>query len=156
MANTQGSKKIAIYPGSFDPIHEGHINIIKRLSILFDKLYVVVSYNVDKNKQTDIDSRLYQVRKTIKELNLKNVQVVKNTGLTIEFAKKLKCNFIVRGIRNVHDYKYELNMAKIHKALDASIDTILFITSKELSKKSSTNIRDIQIKLKKLNSKNKE
>ena len=76
------SKQIAIYPGSFDPIHEGHINIIKRSSILFDKLYIAVSYNVDKAKQTDINSRFYQVKKTVKKLNLKKVQVVKNTGLT--------------------------------------------------------------------------
>ena len=155
MPNTSGLKKIAIYPGSFDPIHEGHINIIKRSSILFDILYVAVSYNVDKSKQTDIESRLYQVQKTIKKLNLKNVKVVKNAGLTIEFAKKLKCNFIVRGIRNIYDYKYELNMAKVHKALDATIDTILFVTSKELSRKSSTIIRNVQTKLKKLNNKNK-
>lgn len=150
------SKQIAIYPGSFDPIHEGHINIIKRSSILFNKLYIAVSYNVDKVKQTDIDSRFYQVKKTIKKLNLKNVQVVKNTGLTIEFAKKLKCNFIVRGVRNINDYRCELNMAKVHKMLDASIDTILFIASKELSKKSSTNVREIKAKLNKLNNKNKE
>ena len=150
------SKQIAIYPGSFDPIHEGHINIIKRSSILFDKLYIAVSYNVDKSKQTDINSRFYQVKKTVKKLNLKNVQVVKNTGLTIEFAKKLKCNFIVRGIRNINDYRYELNMAKVHKMLDASIDTILFIASRELSKNSSTNIKEIQTKLNKLNSKDKE
>lgn len=154
-ANTNCAKLRAIYPGSFDPIHEGHINVIKRSSVLFDKLYVAVSHNVDKAKQTDIDNRFYQVKKTIKKLNLKNVEVVKNIGLTIKFAKKLKCNYIVRGLRNVNDYKYELNMAKIHKMLDASIDTILFITCKELSKKSSTNIRTIQAKLDKLNNKNK-
>ena len=111
---------------------------------------------MDKAKQTDINSRFYQVKKTVKKLNLKNVQVVKNTGLTIEFAKKLKCNFIVRGIRNINDYRYELNMAKVHKMLDASIDTILFIASRELSKNSSTNIKEIQTKLNKLNSKDKE
>ena len=147
-------KKIAIYPGSFDPIHEGHINIIKRSSKLFDKLYVAVSHNVDKPNQSNIDVRLKNVKKIIRKLNLKNVEAIKNIGLTIEFAKKLKCGFIVRSIRNPKDYKYELNIAKTHKMLDASIDTVLFISSKELSKKSSTDIRKIQQKLKKLNAKN--
>ena len=148
-------KKIAIYPGTFDPIHEGHINIIERSSKLFDKLYVAVSYNVDKPNQSNIDTRLKNVKKVIKKLHLKNVEAIKNIGLTIKFAKKLKCNFIVRSIRNSKDYTYELNIAKTHKMLDASIDTVLFISSKELSKKSSTNIKKIQQKLQKLNAKNK-
>ena len=148
-------KKIAIYPGTFDPIHEGHINIIERSSKLFDKLYVAVSYNVDKPNQSNIDTRLKNVKKVIKKLHLKNVEAIKNIGLTIKFAKKLKCNFIVRSIRNSKDYAYELNIAKTHKMLDASIDTVLFISSKELSKKSSTNIKKIQQKLQKLNAKNK-
>ena len=148
-------KKIAIYPGTFDPIHEGHINIIERSSKLFDKLYVAVSYNVDKPNQSNIDTRLKNVKKVIKKLHLKNVEAIKNIGLTIKFAKKLKCNFIVRSIRNSKDYAYELNIAKTHKMLDASIDTVLFISSKELSKKSSKNIKKIQQKLQKLNAKNK-
>ncbi len=149
------TKKIAIYPGSFDPIHKGHINIIKRSSKLFDKLYVAVCHNVDKEKQSNIDLRFAQVKKVIKKLNLKNVEAVKNAGLTIKFAKKLHCKYIVRAIRNVNDYQYELNTAKVHKMLDESIETVLFISSKELAKSSSTKIREIQQKLKKINAKHR-
>ena len=141
------TKRTAIFPGSFDPIHEGHINIITRASKLFDKLYVAICYNTDKNNQTPMEIRYQNAINVIKKLNLNNVEVVANNGLTIEFAKKLKCNYIVRSIRNPVDYKYELNIAQVHHMLDSSIETVLLISSKELAKKSSTDIRKIQSKL---------
>ena len=144
-------KKTAIFPGSFDPIHEGHINIITRASKLFDKLYIAICYNTEKNNQTPMAIRYQNTVKTIRKLRLKNVEVVTNDGLTIEFAKKMKCNYIVRSIRNPLDFKYELNIAQAHHMLDSSVETVLLISSKELVKKSSTDIRKIQSKLKQIN-----
>lgn len=144
--------KRAIFPGSFDPIHEGHIDIIKRAAKLFDELYVAVSINTDKPKQSSLSERYKKVQKIINKFKFKNVFVVCNNKLTIEFAKQLKCNYIVRSIRNYKDYINELNIAKVHHMLNSSIiETILFISTKELAKKSSTNIKRIQVKLNKIN-----
>lgn len=141
----------AIFPGSFDPIHEGHLNIIKRASKLFDELYVVVSYNTSKKNQSTIQDRLIIVNKAVNKLRLKNVKVLVNTGWTIKFAKKLKCQYIVRSIRSYNDYKYELNIARVHHNLNSNIETILFVAEKDLMKKSSTNIRKINEQLQKIN-----
>lgn len=141
----------AIFPGSFDPIHEGHLNIIKRASKLFDELYVVVSHNTSKKNQTNLDDRLNKTIKEIKKLKLKNVKVLSNNGLTIKFAKKLKCQYIVRSIRSYDDYKYELNIARVHHHLDKNIETVLLVAEKDLMKQSSTNIRKINEQLNKIN-----
>lgn len=148
-------EKIALFPGSFDPLHEGHIDIIQRACKLFDKLYVVVSINTDKSQQSNLDVRTKKVKEQINKLKLDNVDVVSNNGLTIDIAKKLNCQYIVRSIRNAQDYEYELNIAQVHYELDQSIETVLFIAKKNLEQKSSTNVREIQRKLNLFNNEKK-
>ncbi len=135
--------KIAIYPGSFNPIHEGHIDIIKRASKLFNELYVLVANNPNKKEESTLLSRYQNVSKKVSSLKLTNVKVAYNDKLTVDFAKKYKCKYIVRAIRNIKDYKYELNMAKINKMLANSIETIIFIANKELKNVSSTKIKKL-------------
>jgi pantetheine-phosphate adenylyltransferase len=136
--------KSAVYPGSFDPLHTGHIDIITRASKLFDVLYVVVSFNVGKPQQTPVAKRFQQVKKAISKLNLSNVEVMVNKSLTVHLLKKLKCNYIVRSLRDTHDFKYELELAQINHYLDKNIETLLFVADSKLKNISSRSIRETQ------------
>ena len=117
--------KKAIYPGSFDPIHKGHINIIKKASKLFDELLVVVSNNPEKNNQNDINERLNKVISSIE--GLKNVKAISNNKtLTSKLASSLDISFLVRSGRNDIDFKYELELAAANKHLNNNLETIMF------------------------------
>ena len=86
--------KRAIFPGSFNPLHEGHIDIIKRAAHLFDELYVAVSINVDKQNELSLNDRFLQVQEKVKLLNLNNVIVIRNSTLRIKCAQEYKCNYV--------------------------------------------------------------
>lgn len=134
-------KKRAIFAGSFDPLHAGHIDIIKRASKLFDQLYIAVSYNTSKQNDPTLNKRYLKVlnNKVIK--TLKNVKVIKNSGLTIDLCKKLKCKYLIRSVRNLKDYGYELTIAQTNHYINDSIETIFFIASEKLKNLSSSQIR---------------
>ena len=139
--------KRAIFPGSFNPLHEGHIDIIKRAAHLFDELYVAVSINVDKQNELSLNDRFLQVQEKVKLLNLNNVVVIRNSTLTIKCAQEYKCNYIIRSLRNTEDFNYELNIAQAHHDMDNSIETVSFFANSELAHKCSTDIRAIEQKL---------
>ncbi len=146
----------ALYPGSFNPIHDGHTDIIKRASKLFDFLYVVVSNNSKKPNQLDIKIRTKQAKKEIDKLHLKNVKVISNLGLTIDLAKKLNCKYIIHGIRSTNELKEDLDMSKTNYYLEQSIETVLFVSKKELKNISSSKIRKIQEEVKKFKNASKQ
>ena len=133
----------AMFPGSFDPIHSGHINIIKRCSKLFDKVYVAVSSNWYKKGASSLMTRFEKTKLEINKLHLKNVEVVVNKGLTVDFAKKHNVSFIIRSIRDSKDAKYEIDMAQVNHYLDNKIETILMLPQHELVNLSSTAIRQL-------------
>ena len=133
----------AIYPGSFDPITEGHLDIIKRAAKTFDVLYVAIMINPNKKYTFSEEERLKLIKKCCK--NIKNVEVVIGEGLTIEYAKKLGCNVIVRGIRAVTDYESELALATSNMMLDDKIETIFFVSRPELSFLSSSIAKEIAL-----------
>lgn len=134
-------KKIAMFPGSFNPIHAGHIDIIKRASKLFDKLYVVVSINDYKKYRNKLCDRYAIVKKQVAKLHLKNVVVVKNNGITAAFAKKHNISIVVRSIRDAKDAQYEIDVANVTHTLNKNIETVLLLSRTSLNKLSSTAIR---------------
>ena len=144
--------KKAIFAGSFDPLHKGHIDIIKRASKLFDVLYVAVSFNTAK-KQDDLNNRFKKVKTQVAKLKLKNVLVVKNDTLTVKKAKELGCNYLVRSVRDYKDYKYEQMIAQNNYKLDKNIETILFFANPDFKKTNSTSLRAEINKVKKLGGK---
>lgn len=136
------TKKIkAMFPGSFNPIHKGHIDIIKRASKLFNFVYVVVSINAYKKQTVSCKERLKRAIKAVAKLHLKNVKVVGNTGLTVSFAKKHNVSIIIRSIRNADDATYEIDMAKVNHCLNKNIETILMLPKANLINLSSTALR---------------
>lgn len=136
--------RIGVYPGSFDPLTNGHLDIIKRASKLFDKLIVGVLHNSAKYSIFTMAERVELIEKSIAaEAGLDNVEVVKFEGLLVDFVKESGASTIVRGLRAVSDYEYELQMAMLNKHMDEEIDTIFFMTDIKNSFLSSSIIKDV-------------
>ncbi|MBR3228115.1 MAG: pantetheine-phosphate adenylyltransferase [Erysipelotrichaceae bacterium] len=131
----------AFYPGTFDPITEGHLDVIKRAAKTFDEVYVAVMWNKSKVCTFTLEERISFIKKCTK--NLKNVRVVYDDGLTVEMAKKMGCNVIIRGIRAVTDYEYELAQATTNMALNDKIETYFMVAKPELSFISSSIVKEI-------------
>lgn len=131
----------AIFPGTFNPIHKGHLDIIKRTSKLFNNVYVAVSTNIYKKDALELEKRYQNVVKQIKKLKLKNVFVIKNTGLVVNTAKKYKCHVIVRAIRNAKDALEEINIAQVNNYLEKHLETLLMLPKQKLINLSSTSLR---------------
>lgn len=131
----------AIYPGTFDPITVGHLDVIKRASKIYDKLIVAVMENNKKNCTFTEVERKAMIEKCVKDLP--NVKVVIGDGLTVDFAKKNNCNVIIRGIRAVSDYESELALATANMSLDEKIETVFMVAKPELSFLSSSIAKEI-------------
>jgi len=130
-----------LFPGTFDPIHYGHINIARRAADLFDEVIVAVYAREQKNILFSPEERLGLVSETFKTVG--NISVTAYTGLTIKFAKKTGAQSIVRGLRVFSDFEYEFRMALANNRLEPGIDVIAFITSEEHTFLSSTTVREI-------------
>lgn len=133
-------KKKAIFPGSFDPITIGHIEIVKKSLKIFDEIIIAIGTNPDKKYMFSENQRL----KFIVEYfdNEKNVKVVAYDGLTFELCKKLKLKYIVRGVRNIFDFEYEKNMAEFNRNL-GKIETIIITSSNKNSHISSSLVKEL-------------
>jgi pantetheine-phosphate adenylyltransferase len=132
---------IAIYPATFDPITNGHIDIAKRAARLFDLLTIGVYDRPRKNLLFSIEERLEMTRQATAEL--KNVQVERYSGLTVDFAKVKGADYIVRGLRALSDFEWELQLSLANHSLDAEIETICFMASQEHSFLSSSLLKEI-------------
>lgn len=131
----------AIYPGTFDPITVGHLDIIERAAKTFDEVYVAIMINKNKICTFSLDERLDFLKRCTK--HIPNVNVVFSNGLTVDKAKELGCKVIVRGIRAVSDYEYELAQASSNLMLNSTIETCLFVSKPELSFLSSSIAKEI-------------
>ncbi len=134
-------KQTAICAGSFDPPTLGHLSIIERGSKLFDSLLVAVATNTSKQSLLPVKERVTLLKTLLKKY--KNVKVISFDGLLVQFAKKNKIHFLLRGLRNMSDYEYESQMALVNKSLYPSLETIFMMTEGKYSHLSSTFIREI-------------
>ena len=134
--------KIAVYPGSFDPITLGHMDIITRSSRLFDKLIVAVLKNVEKKGLFTIDERVDMIGKLVEKYD--NIEVVSFEGLLIDFMNSIDANIIIKGLRVGLDFDYELQMSHMNRKLSKDqVETILMMASTEYSYISSSSVREI-------------
>lgn len=133
--------KVAVYPGSFDPVTNGHLDIIDRASRLFDQLYVVIMQNPNKNNTYSVDERVEMLKLVTK--NYSNVGVMAQTGLTVNVAKELKASFLIRGIRATMDFEMELQQATANMSLAPELETVFFVTRPENSFISSSTVKEI-------------
>jgi len=134
-------KKIAIYPGSFDPITNGHIDLIKRASKLFDKVIIAITQNASKSSFLSIDERVNAVENSIS--SLKNTQVLSFNSLLVDFAKEHNAQIIIRGLRAVSDFEYEFQLSGMNKRLNSEIETLFMTPSEEFANISSSLVREI-------------
>ena len=132
--------KRAIFPGSFDPITRGHTDVIDRALALFDEIIVAVGINVNKKYMFDVETRVEMIRRIYQ--NEKKVKVAYYKGLTVEYAKKNKASFILRGLRNPTDFEFEKSIAQTNRVL-GNIETVFILTAIETSHISSSIVRDI-------------
>lgn len=132
---------IAIYPGSFDPVTFGHLDIITRGSRLFEKVIVVVSLNPNKTPLFNAEKRIQQIRDAVSPLN--NVEVDCFNGLTVTYARMRKAQVLLRGLRVLSDFEKELQMAHTNKTLADDLETVFLATSTEYSFLSSSLVKEI-------------
>ncbi|MCI5727470.1 MAG: pantetheine-phosphate adenylyltransferase [Clostridium sp.] len=133
--------KVAVYPGSFDPITNGHLDIIERGAKIFDKLIVGVLINVDKKGLFTIDERVELIKKTTQQF--KNVEVVSFHGLLVDFVKEHNASVILKGLRAFSDFEYEFQMALMNTKLDPSTETLFMMTSSQYSYLSSSAVKQV-------------
>ena len=131
----------AIYPGSFDPVTYGHIDMIKRASSISDELIVGVLQNKAKSPLFAVEERVITLREVTKEL--KNVKLIPFEGLLVDFAKQMNAKVIVRGLRAITDFEYELQMSQTNRKLNSDIETLFLTTSLDYSYLSSTTVKEV-------------
>jgi len=140
-----GSSPLAVYPGTFDPITLGHLNVVERASRLFDKLIVAVGVNSEKTPWFSTEERCEFIRRSVAERGLTNVETTTYQGLTVRFAKRLGARVVIRGVRPLTDIPAELTMMMANRRLEPDVETLFLIADGELAHVSSSLIKEIAI-----------
>lgn len=133
--------RIAVFPGTFDPITLGHVDVIRRSIPLFDKIVIGIGLNSTKQPMFSVEQRVGWIQDIFKDQP--SVEVAAYEGLTIDFCKQLDARFILRGIRYVSDFEYEKGIADMNRMLSKNVETIFLTSSPEYSTVSSTLVRDV-------------
>lgn len=134
--------KVAVYPGSFDPITNGHLDLIERALNIFDKLIVAVAENPDKNPLFTIEERLEMVKEATKDYDDK-VIIDRIYGLTVDYVEKQGASVIVRGLRAISDFEFELQMALMNRKLNSKIETVFLMPSIQYSYIKSSLVKQV-------------
>ncbi|RTZ68327.1 MAG: pantetheine-phosphate adenylyltransferase [Tenericutes bacterium] len=138
--------KKAIYVGSFDPIHNGHMKVLKKALGLFDEIIVIIANNDFKKNQGNLDERFEQVKRKVEEEKFKNVSIyILEEKYLATWAKENNITYLVRSARNNTDFKYELDLAKLNKEINPDLETILIIPDSEDLEYSSSKFRNFKI-----------
>ncbi len=133
--------KIAVFPGTFDPITLGHTDVIDRSLDMFDKIIVGIGINSNKQPMFPIEQRINWIKNIYKEE--KKIDVLSYSGLTVNFCETVKANFIIRGLRTVSDFEYEKAISDMNQLLNPQIETIFLACTAKYSSFSSTMVRDV-------------
>lgn len=134
---------VAIYPGSFDPITNGHLDVLHRASKLFDHVIIAVLINPSKTPFLSIDVRMNLIRESITDL--KNVEVDSFEGLTVDYAVKKNAKVLIRGLRAVSDFEHEMQMAQINKTLNTEVETIFLVPKSEYNFLASSLVKEVSL-----------
>lgn len=134
-------RKIAIYPGSFDPMTIGHLDILKRSLSLFDEVIVLIAVNNRKKSRFSVENRLEMIKEITK--NMPNVKVDFTDGLTIDYARKVNAKHLIRGLRAVTDFEYEFQLAAANEFCDSNIDMIFFMGHNDTSFINSSTVMEL-------------
>ena len=118
--------KTAIYPGSFDPFTNGHLDIVRKASEIFDKVYVVIGVNAEKRRSFPADRIAQAIKDTIAQQGIQNCEVVIWEGLVAEYARMMGTDYMIRGLRNNMDYNYEENVASVNKLINPELEYVYF------------------------------
>ena len=135
--------KIAVFPGSFDPITTGHMALIKKATTLFDKIIIAVGVNRDKKEFLPLDERLMRIKKATEEML--QVEVESYDSLTTDFCRKHNAHFILRGIRDTSDFEYERRIADINRTVAPEIETVFLLADPSQAIISSTMVRELAV-----------
>ena len=134
-------KRIALFPGSFDPITNGHYDIITRALPLFDEIIVAVGKNATKNYMFNLTERIAWIEATFE--NEPRIKIASYAGLTVDFAKEVGANFLLRGVRNPADFEFEKAVAQANRQMVPKLDTVFLLTSARYAYISSSIVRDV-------------
>lgn len=134
-------KKIAVFPGSFDPVTLGHVSVIKRALPLFDEIIVAIGTNSDKKNMFSLDQRMDWIKQSFP--GEPKIKVKSYSGLTVEFCKKENARFILRGLRTAADFEFERGIGQVNRKLNDSIETVFFLTEPEYTPITSSIVRDV-------------